>query len=508
VTRGCRNGEQAGRELAKRRRLLIQRFEPLPPEAVSSIVDQALDVLCRVGVAMRDAEARSLLGDHGARVVSAGGRAFLPHDLVERARATAPSVVRLFDRIGTATHEIGGNRQYFAPGSSAPAVHDEALGDARPPRTADYVEYAQVVSALPHIAAQSTAFVPADVPAPISDSYRLYLSLLFCAKPIVTGTFSAAGLAVMRDLLLAVRGTAGALAAAPLAVFSCCPTSPLVWGEDATQTLMGCARSGIPVEIVPMALAGFNAPVRLGGTLVQHTAEALAGVVLSQLAAPGAPLLFGGASTIFDIRHETTPMGAGESILLACGAAQIGRHLGLPTQAYIALSDAKGVDAQAGLETGMGAALAALAGINEVSGPGLLEFGHCFSTPKLVVDHEACAMAVRLRAGITPPPSSSIELLEELLHEGHLLIATDTRRHLREEITFPGETIDRENRGRWIQDGARTLDERAAAAVAALVKRYEPGSVSDELKRALAERMGAEARRHGMEALPALPCEP
>jgi trimethylamine---corrinoid protein Co-methyltransferase len=482
-------------------------FEPLGPDAAATVVGQALDVLCRLGIAIHEPEALALLADSGGRIDLATRRAFLPGDLVERALATAAPVVRLFDAAGRQTHEIGGARQYFAPGSTAPAVLDRSTGAARPPGTADYVEYARVVSLLPHLAAQSTAFIPADVPAPISDSYRLYLSLLFCEKPVITGTFSAAGLEVMTDLLLAVRGRAAALEAAPLAVFSCCPTSPLAWSEDATRTLLGCARRGIPVELVPMPLAGFIAPVRLAGTLVQHTAEALAGVVMSQLAAPGAPLLFGGAATIFDIRHETTPMGALESMLLACAGAQIGRHLGLPTQAYIALSDARALDAQAGLETGMGAALAALAGINQISGPGLMDFGSCFSLAKLVVDHEVCAMAARLRAGVRPPDPSSIELLEELLREGHLLIAADTRRHLREEVSLPGVTLDRSSRARWTSEGQLSIGERAAAEIAALVRRHVPSCLGEDVKRALAERMGFEARQHQMDRLPELPCE-
>ena len=65
---------------------------------------------------------------------------------------------------------------------------------------------------------------------------------------------------------------------------------------------------------------------------------------------------------------------------------EIGKYLGLPTQAYIGLSDAKLLDAQAGLETSNGAILASLAGINNISGPGMLDFESCTSLEKLVLD--------------------------------------------------------------------------------------------------------------------------
>lgn len=472
---------------------------------VIAIAEDALSLLERVGIAVRDVEARALLLDHGARLDGADRLRF-PADLVRRAVATAPRVVRLFDTRGALTHTIGAGPQYFTPGSSAVSVLDRRGAAARAPTTADYVEYVQVVNGLRHFASQSTAFIPVDVPVAVSDSYRLYLSLLHGEKPVVTGTFSAASLSVMRDLQIAVRGSAADLEARPLAIYTCCPTSPLAWGADACGALIDCARHGLPVEIVPMPLAGFIAPVRLAGTLVQHTAEALSGVVLAQLARPGAPVLYGCAATIFDVRYETTPLGAAEGMLLACGAAQIGRHFNLPTQAYIGLSDAKQLDCQAGLETAMGAALAALGGIDQVAGAGMLDFVNCFSLEKLVVDHEICAMAARLRAGVAPLAGSTIPVVEELLREGHLLIAADTRRDMREEIALPGPAIDRASRQRWLEDGGRSAVQRASDVVDALVRAWQPPQRPADIARSLTERMRAEARVHGLKELPEAPC--
>jgi trimethylamine--corrinoid protein Co-methyltransferase len=200
-------------------------------------------------------------------------------------------------------------------------------------------------------------------------------------------------------------------------------------------------------------------------------------------------------------------MGAVESMLLACGAAQIGRRLGLPTQAYIALSDSKALDTQAGIETGMGGALAALSGINQISGPGMLDLGNCFSLEKLVVDHEVCAMAARLRAGISQPASGQAEVIEELLREGHLLIATDTRSHLRREVSFPGAVIDRSSRQRWTAEGKQTFHERVERVIAALLARYEASPMPTEVTRALIERMTREAQAHGLSRLPSTACE-
>jgi trimethylamine--corrinoid protein Co-methyltransferase len=478
------------------------RYEPLAPDVVLSIVGEAKEALATLGIAVHDDETLDRLADRGARIEREARRAFLPPSVVDAALSPAPATVQLFDVSGAMTHEIGGDRQYFAPGSSATLVLDADTQTARPPTTRDYVRYVHVVESLSLMAAQSTAFIPADVPADISDSYRLYLSLARGRKPVVTGTFTASGFAVMHDLQVVVRGTEDQLRQKPLTIFTCCPTSPLAWSEESVRTLTACARQGIPVEIVPMPLAGFLAPVRLAGTLVQHTAEALSGVVIAQTTNPGTPVLFGCAATLFDVRDETTPMAAVESMLLACGSAQIGRALRLPTQGYVALSDAKVVDAQAGLETGSGAMVAALAGINQVAGPGMLEFGNCFSIEKLVIDHEGCAIASRLRQGIDPVGEPSLPVIAELLRDRHLLIADDTRRHGRRHLSTPGATIDRAARPRWVEAGSPTAIVNAAREVTRILSRAREPVVDDAVARALHERMLYAAKKSGLGTLP------
>ena len=479
------------------------RLRFLDDELADRIIDEAKIVLSEVGVEIQDPEAATLLSDHGASTEGADGRVRITPEMVDGAVDSAPSTFGLYDIQGDQTHEFSGERVHFTPASSAIRILDPVSGEAREPVTADYLTYAKVVAGLPGIDAQSTAFIPSDVHEAVSDSYRLFLSLLTCEKPVVTGAFSVEGVAVMHDLLCAVRGSGDALRQHPLAIFTCCPTSPLKWTHEGSENLMDCAREGIPVEIIPVPLSGFMAPVTMVGTLVQHTAEVLSGVVMGQLVRPGTPMLFGGCPAIFDIRYESAPMGAAESMMIACGAAEIGRRMGLPTQGYIGLSDAKSLDAQAGLESAMGTTLAALSVFDNVSGPGMLDFINCHSTTKLVVDHEICAMSRRLRAGMTPRDDfPSLPHFRELLSEGHLLIADHTMSHLREEITFPGPVIDRAGRPRWLEEGSTSLDDRAAAEVARLVAAHEPSRLPESSVGDLEERMLAAAIACGMDGLP------
>ncbi|MDH4209845.1 MAG: trimethylamine methyltransferase family protein [candidate division WOR-3 bacterium] len=479
----------------------VLRF--LSDATIERIISEARDVLCKLGIEIHNQVILSMLQEHGAKVDKSANHVFLTDGVIDTALKTTPGSFKLYDVLGNETHDMSGYNVYFTPGSAALNLLDGKTQKIRKPVTEDYVNYAKLMSLLGNIASQSTAFIPADVHELISDSYRLYLSLVYCEKPVVTGAFTIDAFNVMRDLQITVRGSAEELAAKPLTVFSCCPTSPLKWSDVTSQNVVDCARSSIPVEFISMPLSGFMAPVTLIGTLVQHTAETLSGIVISQLTNPGVPVLYGGSPAVFDVRYETTPMGAISTQMIDCAYNEIGKYLGIPTQAYISLSDAKQLDAQAGLESSMGATLAALAGINSISGPGMLDFESCQSLEKLVLDNEICGMTLRLIKGIQPKEDfPALPRFEELLREKHLLISEHTQKYLREEICLPGRVIDRANRTRWQEEGSLTLLERARREVDELLNKYEPSRLPENVKKELTDIMLNEARRYGMENLP------
>jgi trimethylamine--corrinoid protein Co-methyltransferase len=475
----------------------------LTDDLIKQIVSEATHILCTLGVEIHNETVLSLLSDHGSKVDKSRMHVVFNDKIIDKALKSAPQSFRLYDVKGNQTHDFSGHNIFFTPGSAAINILDYHRKQMRKPQTEDYIKYAKIVSQLNNIASQSTAFIPTDVNDRITDSYRLFLSLLYGEKPVVTGTFTVESFTVMKDFQVAVRGTEKALLEKPLTVFSCCPTSPLKWSDVTSQNVVDCARYSIPVEFISMPLAGFMSPVTLVGTLVQHTAETLSGVVISQIANPGTPILYGGSPAIFDVRYETTPMGAMETMMIDCAYNEIGKYLGLPTQAYISLSDAKLLDAQAGLEGGIGATLAALSGINNISGPGMLDFESCHSLEKLVLDNEICGMVYRMLEGIEPKEDfPALPLFQELLSEQHLLISKHTRRHLRKEHLFPGPVIDRANRSRWKEEGASTLEERAHRDVQGLLESYQPSQLADEVKQELISLMENEARRYGQDRLP------
>ena len=290
----------------------------LTDELINKILDEARSLLCNMGVEIHNEPILSMLADHGARVDTGKNHDWFTADILDQSLKNTPDSFKLYDSLGNEAVDLSGFNVNFTPGSTAINILDEGINQVRRPVTNDYSRFAKLMTGMQHFSSQSTAMIATDVHERICDSYRLYLSLLYCEKPIVTGTFTAEGFELMKDLQLAVRGSAEELAAKPLTIFSACPTSPLKWSDVTSQNLIDCARWSIPVEYVAMPLSGFMAPVTLVGTLIQHTAETLSGLAISQLTSPGTPVLWGGSPAIFDIRYETTPRGASGTMMIDC----------------------------------------------------------------------------------------------------------------------------------------------------------------------------------------------
>jgi trimethylamine--corrinoid protein Co-methyltransferase len=348
-------------------------IQVLDEKLIRDIVSEARDVLNDVGVFVEDAELLELLHGSGARVDQENHRAYIPGELVEKCLETAPSSIDVFTTAGEKALALSGDSVHYNPGSAALWILDPESRRERKPVTEDLLHLAMVVNHCHNISAQSTSLIPDDVPRSVSDRYRLFVALMFSKKPVVTGTFALDAFESMKEMLSIVSGGASALREKPIAIFDACPSPPLIWSALTSRTLVGCARSGIPAELVSMPLTGATSPVTLTGALVQHTAENLSGIVIHQLSGPGSPIIYGGSPSAFDMRKGTTPMGAMETMMIDMAYSQIGKYLGLPTHAYMGLSDSKVVDAQAGFESGLGIILSALAGINVISGPGMLD---------------------------------------------------------------------------------------------------------------------------------------
>jgi trimethylamine--corrinoid protein Co-methyltransferase len=473
----------------------------LTDELIQRILDEAFQLMQKPGIKVQNAEARGLLASAGAQVDEETFVARIPEKIVRRALETVPRQFHLYDYEGNPKVQYGGDAVHFDPGSSGITILDPETLEHKDATTHDLIRILKVAEQIPQYDAQSTALVCTEVHRDIQDLYRLYLVMLYSRKPIVTGAFTNKTVHQMIEMLEIFAGGREALREKPRAIFDVCPSPPLIWSSFGAGNLMTLARAGVPAEIVSMPLAGAAAPVTLVGAITQHAAECLSGITIHQLAGPGSPIVWGGAPAIFDMRKGGTPMGAVETAMIDSSYAQVGKSLGLPTHTYLGTTDSKVVDAQAGLESGVGLMIGALSGINMISGSGMLDFLTCHSPEKLLIDAEGIAMAKRLLDGI----KIHTETLATGFYEGVNFKGGDflkqriTLQLFQKEQHMPSAIIDRDSVRGWKDSGGLDAFGRARQRVEQLLASYtkpelDPVKVAElhAFVRDLAKQAGAD----------------
>jgi trimethylamine---corrinoid protein Co-methyltransferase len=479
----------------------------LSDELITKVLEEAYELLRCPGIKVQNPEARDLLAAAGAILYPDNQVIGIPAALVHHALESVPRDFYLYDYDGNPSVHYGGDDVHFDPGSSGIAMLNPETLEHDTTETSHLIRLLKVAEQIPQYDAQSTAVICHDVPKDIQDSYRLYLTLLYSKKPIVTGAFTNKTVQEMIDMLVLFAGSPQAAREKPRAIFDVCPAPPLIWSNFGAGNLIALARAGIPAEIVSVPLAGAASPVTMLGTITQHTAECLAGITIHQLANPGSPVVWGGAAAIFDMRKGATPMGAVESAMLDCSYAQVAKSLHMPTHTYLGATDSKLVDAQAGLESGITAMVGALSGINMISGSGMLDFLACHSAEKLVIDAEGISMAKRMVKGVQQHTETlATGFYDEKINfkGGDFLKQKITMQLFREEQILPGSVIDRDSTRVWKAAGSLDAFGRAKLRVNELLASYRRPELDPITEIRLHAYMLDLSKKAGLEQLPVL----
>jgi len=462
----------------------MPRITYLTKEELTEIHSTTLKLLTETGIRVSNKEAQSLLKEGGCSI--SDNIVYIPESLVTESLKSPPRRFSMYPSNGKESFIVGEDNILINPGSSAAHIKDRRTGDIRKGKSEDIADLVKVVNQLEHIQMQSTSLIPSDVPTHVSGIYRLYIALMYSTKPIVTGAFSKDDFSFMQSMLEQVSGSAEALAKRPQAIFDCCPTSPLIWGDAGSQNLIDCVKAGIPAQIVPAPLMGVSGPVTLKGTLVQQNMEILSGLVIAHLVNPGTPLVYGGAIGSLDMRYGTPRFSSVEATLAACMSNELGKYYGIPTHAYLGTSDSVIEDSQSGYETGLGLIMGVLARINVISGPGLLAQLNCLSLEKLVIDNEYCGSALKL---IRDSDSLIDDEIQDLISHvgpgGNYLGKKHTQKNYRQKHLFPSEVLSRFNIQSWIQDGQKTTIDRARVIVDKLLEVDTELAISNSIEREL-----------------------
>jgi trimethylamine--corrinoid protein Co-methyltransferase len=406
---------------------------------LQDIHEASLRILRDTGVMVHHPEVLNLLGQAGARVESARPIAHLPEALVMEALARAGKRYILHGRDGQCVARFGYGDLVLL---SSPGQHrwlDLETDRLRPATFQDVRDAIRLGDALPNI-----SFVgPIAQPGEVSEQYRgvvLTAELVKgTTKPTTAWTHNGQTARYVLELYRAVAGGEKALRERPMTEAFLEPISPLQLPKDGLEMLREFIAAGQPVSVGPMALATGTAPATLAGTLAQENAEILSGVVVTQLLGPGTPMKYGGIPHILDPRTSICSFGSPEQALMAVAMVQMGKLYGLPVYINVGLTDAKVLDAQAGMEKAATLALGALAGADMFGHAGICGTDHAGSLAWLMADNEAMAYVKRITRGFEINPDTlATEVIQAVGPAGSFLAEEHTVEHFRRELWAPG----------------------------------------------------------------------
>ncbi len=479
----------------------VNSFGPvalLDAEQLDAVHVASLRLLQDVGVEFMGGAARAAFAGAGALVDEPTGLVRIPTDLVEHALATAPSRFTVTPRNPARSLDIGGDRIAFGLVAGPPTVHDRLRGR----RTGNFDDYvtlvklAQYFDVIHFVGNQPTS--PQELPAGTRhlDTYRANVTY-------TDRTFHC--LAIGRDrtldgieMMAISRGlTLEQVVDDPCVLTIISVNSPRRFDEAMSDGLMAMAEYGQPAVITPFTLMGAMTPVTLAAALVQQNAEALAGIALTQLVRPAAPVVYGAFTSNVDMRSGAPAFGTPENARATIAAGQLARRYGLPYRASNA-SASNALDAQAAYESQMSLWSAVLGGAHLVyHGAGWMEGGLTASFEKLVLDVEMLQMmAVTMApAGIDQREiDEGVDAIADVPTGGHFFGSPHTL--ARYETAFYEPLVSNwQNYESWEAAGSVTAEERATQVWQDALERYEQPPLEPEV----AERLDAFVTRRKRE---------
>ena len=464
----------------------MPRYEILSEDALDVLDRGWRRLVSEIGIEFLLPEAVELLRGAGQKVETDTLVKLDPEFILEQV-AKAPREFDLQARNPENTVHIGGENMVFASVYGSPFVRE---GDVRRDATmADYENFVKLSQAFPQLdSAGGTVVEPNDRPLDSRHLDMVFALQTLSDKPYMGSVISgpnAVDTVRMGEILF---GSREAIEQTPCSISLVNCNSPLRWDDRMLSSMLEYNRANQAVILTPFLLMGAMSPVSIPATLVQQMAEALAGIALTQLIRPGAPVVFGSFLSNTDMQSGSPSFGTPESAIGLLCTGQIARRFGLPWRSGGALNASQTVDAQAGYESLMTMLPTFLAGANFVMhSAGWLEGGLVSCYEKFIMDIELLRM---LQHEFQPlevdEDSLAFGAHEEVGPGGHFLGAMHTLERFRTCFYRP-LLSSTENFDRWQRNGGQDAAARAATIWRETLESYEPPPMDEGVRAQLEE---------------------
>jgi trimethylamine---corrinoid protein Co-methyltransferase len=429
-------------------------------------------ILAETGVRVYSQVGLNLLRAGGAH--TDGDLVRISPTLVEWALSAAPRRFNLYRRDGDEVAiRLDGQAVTFGPGSDTLRYLDPRTGERRDFRLRDLADCYRVCDALPEINFVMSMGIPRDVPPERYFRYQFATMLRHTTKPTVVVCDTPADMEAIAAMAAAAAGGLDQLAERPTLLLYSEPSSPLQHSRDATDKMLFCARTRIPVTHSPAPMMGGTAPVTPAGAVALGNAETLSSLVMHQLQQPGAPFLYGHGVHHLDMKEMISVYGAPEFQLARVMAAEMGRFYQLPVWGYSGHSDSKIIDGQAAADAQFSVLIALLARTNLNHDVGYLESGLTASPEFVVLTNEIISQTRNFAAGVRLDNKAlALDVIDEVGPGGQFL-SHDHTLALWRELWVP-HLFDRQRLDKWQGEGGRSINDRLREATVALFDTHHP----------------------------------
>ena len=449
-------------------------------DRVADLHQTSLQVLEDLGLQITHQAARDLLLQSGA--VIDGDMVKLGRDMVESAIATAPKSMQLNAINPDRTLPLDQKSLIFTPSGGCPNVYDRVRG-RRPGDAASYIEMIKLVQNFDVLHKMPVAPEPQDIPLHERHLFTNFNQMIYGDKPL--GHYARGTAQTEQIFEMICHGYALSDDDFKQGIWSSTvinSNSPRLLDDTMAQGLMDYARYQQLTIITPFCLSGAMAPITTEGALVLSHAEALAGITLTQMTNPGAPIAYGSFSSNVDMKSGSPAFGTPEHVRLQIGAGQLARYIGIPWRAA-AGSASNTSDAQGAAENLMGLWGAMQAGANIIlHSVGWLEGGLTVGFEKTITDLEQIQSLAELCQNQEQVALQSVfDDIASVKPGGHFFDTAETMARFAEAFYNP-LVADLSNNGSWQEQGALSAETRATTIWQDILAQYQRPKQSHEIE--------------------------
>ena len=413
-------------------------YNPLTSAQEETVHETSIRILEEVGIKVTSKPVLSMLKEHGADIDERAEIAKLPEHLVIEALSKAPREFKMCGRDKAYDLALPADRPQGVNDGQPTYMWDIDEQRKRSSTARDLVDIAIVCDAMPEVDLFWPQVVATDLPPEVSNCHEFVASLFFTGKHVQHGSGNARDTKFLIDAAAAIVGSEKELARRTIVSITHTPLTPLRYEAGDIDAAVEFAKVGLPVVHLSMAISGSVAPVSLAGTVTLVNAENLAGAVISELSAPGAPILYSSESGPMDMRSGVFLSGSTEGSLINAAGCQMARRYGLPSQ----VGGIAGSGCRPGFEIGYQKAISglipAMAGADQVVGIGGFERSGCESLEQIIMDCELWRNVRRAWKGVDVNESTiAFDSIARVGPGGYFMKDPHTLKHFRSEILLP-----------------------------------------------------------------------